>query len=106
METGVPGVNGLNVQNSVMEETDRETENVTAQLLLIMVKAVKVLINKKNSATLTHVLVGVQHSNEHKLLGYFCLKHKKIVIYLKYKIILLRKLELTEGLKVCRTSNY
>ena len=59
METGVLGVNGLNVQNSVMEEIDREPENVTIQLLLIMEKAVKVLINKKNSVTLIHVLVGV-----------------------------------------------
>ena len=59
METGVPGVNGLNVQNSVTEEIDREPENVTIQLLLIVEKAVKVLKSKKNSATLTHVLVGL-----------------------------------------------
>ena len=59
METGVPGANGLNVQNSVMEEIEREPENATTQLLLIVVKNAKVLINKKNSVTLIHVLVGV-----------------------------------------------
>ena len=70
METGVPGVNGLNVQNSVTEEIDREPENVTTQLLLIMEKAVKVLINKKNSATLTHVLVGLFKFESYKQLKY------------------------------------
>ena len=67
METGVLGVNGLNVQNSVMEEIDRRPENVTTQLLLTVVKNAKVLRNKKNSATLIHVLVGVQSLRYSKL---------------------------------------
>ena len=55
METGVTGVNGPNVQSSVMEEIDRGPENVTTQLLLIVVKNAKVLINKKSSAIVNHV---------------------------------------------------